>query len=67
MTLANGHDPPDRREPLADPPLHEYEGNMVKIVVRMTRAQYDEFFRYVTEHRTTMSAEGRKAIVERMK
>ena len=58
-------DPPDTPEPPAAL-THEPEKDMVRIVVRMTRAQYDALYRHVTAHRTTMSAFGRLAIGEKM-
>ena len=59
-------DPPDTPEPQKYQRLHEPESGMVRIVVRMTLAQYDALYHHVTKHRTTMSAFGRQAISEKM-
>jgi hypothetical protein len=59
-------DPPDTPEPPKYQRLHEPEAGMVRIVVRMTLAQYNELFRHVTKHRTTMSAFCRNATIEKL-
>ena len=49
------------------PLSHEPEIGMVRIVVRMPLEIYNALYTHVTEHRTTMSAFGRTAILEKMR
>ena len=60
-------DPPDFPVLLPMPLSHEPETSMVRIVVRMPVELYNTLYAHVTEHRTTMSAFGRTAILEKMR
>lgn len=58
-------DPVDSPTP-PNAPLHVYEKGMQRIVSRVEAWRYDEFYMYVTKHRTTMSAMIRRLITEEM-
>lgn len=68
MSRFNAHavaDPPDSPTP-PNAPLHVYEGGYVRVVGKMPAHMYDEFYAYVTKHRTTMSATIRRLVAQEM-